>query len=78
MSKDLKKGDVVWMDGYTSIAQQNSQEEYEIEEVDYRYDEITGKQYPIYLVEGSWYDGRDGGCYSNENSMYYIEINKDE
>ena len=43
-------GDLVWLDGYTSFAQQNSQEEFEIEKKEYRFDEVTGEKYPIYFV----------------------------
>ncbi len=78
MKKELKVGDLVWMDGYTSMAQQSAQEEFEIEKVDYRYDDMTGERFPVYFVEGEWYDGRDGSCYSNKNSMYYIEIEDHE
>lgn len=45
-------GDLVWLDGYTSFAQQNSQEEFEIEKKEYRFDEVTGEKYPIYFVNG--------------------------
>ena len=71
---DKKVGDLVWLDGYTGMAQQNSQEEYEIEKVDYKFDADTGEKFPIYFVRGNWYDGRDGGAYNNDNSMYYIEL----
>jgi hypothetical protein len=57
-NNELKKGDVVWLDGYTSMAQQNSQEEFEIEEVKYQFDEASGEKFPIYLVSENWYDGR--------------------
>ena len=69
-----KVGDLVWLDGYNSFAQQNSQEEFEIEAVESRFDEISGEKFPIYKVNDAWYDGRDGSCYSNKNSMYYIEL----
>lgn len=68
-----KVGDKVYVDGYTSMAQQNSGEE-TIEKIEPRFDEITGEKYEIYKVGGAWYDSRDGYCYSNKNSMYYIEI----
>jgi len=71
--KQHKVGDLVWLDGYTSFAQQNSQEEHEIEQIDYKFDKDTGKKFPIYFVDGKWYDGRDGGAYDNDKSMYYIE-----
>ena len=75
MEKELKKGDQIWLDGYTSMAQQNSRKCL-VESVEYRFDKLTGDKFPIYLVDGDWYDGRDGGCYDNEKSMYYIELTK--
>lgn len=66
-------GDKVYVDGYTSMAQQNSGEE-KIKKIDFRYDEKTGEKFDIYKVGSDWYDSRDGSCYSNKNSMYYIEI----
>lgn len=71
---EKKVGDIVWLDGYTSFAQQNSQEELPIEAVEHRFDEMTGERYPIYKVGGNWFDGRNGSCYLNKNSMYYIEL----
>jgi hypothetical protein len=68
-----KVGDKVYIDGYTSMAQQNSGEE-TIKDIDIRYDEVTGEKFNIYKVGGDWYDSRDGSCYSNKNSMYYIEL----
>lgn len=67
-------GDLVWLDGYTSFAQQNAQEEYPIEKIEYKFDEDTGEKFPIYFVFERWFDGRDGGEYNNEESMYYIEL----
>jgi hypothetical protein len=72
MKQDLKVGDNVYIDGYTSMAQQNSGVE-KIEGVDHKFDVNTGEQFTIYLVNGSWFDSRDGGCFSNPNSMYYLE-----
>jgi hypothetical protein len=71
---EKKVGDLVWLDGYTGLAQQNAQEEYEIEKIDYKFDKDTGEKFPIYLVRDTWYDGRDGGEYDNDLSMYYIEL----
>lgn len=73
MNKELKVGDEVWIDGYTSFAQQNTQEEAEIEKIEYRFDEVTGERFPIYFVRDNWYDSRDGSMYKNDNGMYYIE-----
>jgi hypothetical protein len=71
-----KVGDVVNMDSYTTIGQTALAYSNEtlIEKVDFRFDEKTGEKYPIYEVSGDWYDGRDGTCYSNKDSMYYIEF----
>ena len=71
---ELKVGDEVYMDGYTSIAQQNAGKE-EIKAIDYRFDEITGEKFPIFKINNDWFDGRDGSCYSNKNLMYYIDFN---
>lgn len=68
-----KVGDKVYIDGYTSMAQQNSGED-TIKKIESRFDEKTGEKFDIYKVGGDWYDSRNGGCYSNKNSMYYIEI----
>ncbi len=67
-------GDKVYLDGYTSIAQQNA-EIVTINKVDWKFDKNTGEKFPIYHVgDGEWYDGRDGGCYSNKKSMYYLDL----
>lgn len=71
---DLEVGDLVWLDGYTSMSQSNSQEKCEIKEIEYRYDELTGLKYTIFYVNGKWWDSRDGGCYDNPESMYFIEL----
>lgn len=65
-------GDEVYLDGYTSFAQQNGGV-MKIDNIDSRFDEITGEKFLIYLVGGIWYDSRDGSCYKDEKSMYYIE-----
>jgi hypothetical protein len=67
-------GDRVYLDGCTSMAQQNA-EIVTIGKVDWRFDEVTGEKFPIYHIgDGEWYDGRDGGCYSKKESMYYLEL----
>lgn len=66
-------GDLVWIDGHTSFAQQNSQE-FEIKQKEYRFDEISGEKFPIYFVNDRWFDGRDGGGYNDKKCMYYIEL----
>ena len=71
MEKNI--GDLVWLDGYTSLAQQNSQE-FEIKQKEYRFDEISGEKFPIYFVNDRWFDGRDGGGYNDEKCMYYIVL----
>jgi hypothetical protein len=75
MRQDLNVGDSVYVDGYTSMAQQNAGLE-KIEGVDYKFDVNTGERFTIYLVNGCWFDSRDGGCFSNPNSMYYLEDNE--
>jgi hypothetical protein len=71
---EKKVGDLVWLDGYTGLAQQNAQEECEIKKIEYKFDKDTGEKFPIYLVRDTWYDVRDGGEYDNDLSMYYIEL----
>jgi hypothetical protein len=67
-------GDTVHLDGYTPIAQQNSQL-VKITKVDWRFDEKTGEKFPVYHIgDGEWYDGRNGGCYSSKKSMYYLDL----
>lgn len=71
--KDKNVGDTVYLDGYTSMAQQNAGER-KITSVDHRYDSISGERFKIIQISnGEWFDTRDGGCYSNKNSMYYLE-----
>ena len=72
-NKILKVGDKVWFDGYTSMAQQNAGEEV-IAEIKIKYDEDSGRPFNIYKVGNAWYDGRDGSCFSNKQSMYYIDL----
>jgi hypothetical protein len=70
---EKKIGDLVWLDGYTSSAQQNSRQ-YKIEKIDYKFDKDTGDRFAIYFVADRWFDSRDGGEYDNDKSMYYIEM----
>lgn len=72
MEKNI--GDLVWIDGYTSFAQQKSQEKFGIEKKEYRFDDLSGEKYPIYFVDGRWFDGRNGDAYKDDNCMYYIEF----
>jgi hypothetical protein len=66
-------GDVVYKDGYTSMAQNNFGK-VTITNIDYRFDEVTGDKFKIIQIDnGEWYDSRSGDCYSNKKSMYYIE-----
>lgn len=67
-------GESVWLDGYTSFAQQSSQGRFEIEQKEYRFDAVSGEKFPIYFVSGRWFDGRDGGAYNDEECMFYIEF----
>jgi hypothetical protein len=71
---DKKVGDEVWIDGYTSMAQQSAPDKSVIEKIRYKYDVDTGVPYPIYLVAGHWYDSRTGGDCDNKQSMYYMEL----
>lgn len=71
--KLLAIGDKVYIDGYTSMAQQNFSEA-EIEDIDWKFDPDTGEKFPIYKVGDAWYYACDGTCYSNKESMYYIDI----
>jgi len=67
-------GDTVYLDGCTPMAQQNA-EFVKITKVDWRFDEKTGEKFPVYHIgDGEWYDGRDGGCYSKKESMYYLDL----
>lgn len=71
--KDKNIGDIVYLDGYTSLAQQNSCE-VDITAIDYKFDPDTGEKFKIVKIhDGGWYDTRDGSNYSNKNSMYFIE-----
>ena len=76
--KNIKSvGDEVYLDSYTSMGQSSlAQGVYPntIEKVEFRYDEYTGEKFPVYLVLDAWYDGRNGNCYSNKNSIYYLEL----
>ena len=73
MNSELKIGDKVYRDEYTSIAQGNAGEA-EITNRRTVYDEDSGNPYILYEIEGDeWYDSRNGGCWSNKESMYYIE-----
>lgn len=74
--KEFKVGDLVYMDGYTSMAQ--SALAYDkgskVKEVRYKFDEDTGEKYQQIKVNRSWYDARNGACVSNKNSMYFIIV----
>jgi hypothetical protein len=69
-----KIGDEVWIDGFTSMAQQSAQEWCKIKNIRHKFDSDTGKPYPIYLVNDNWYDSRNGQNVDNPKSMYYIVI----
>lgn len=75
ISKPLREvGDIVYLDGCTPTTQQNA-EFVKIIKVDWEFDEKTCVKFPIYYIgDGEWYDGRDGGCYSKKESMYYLEL----
>jgi hypothetical protein len=65
---------MVYLNGCTPVAQQNA-DLVTIVKVDGRFDEKTGEKFPVYHIgDGEWYDGRDGGCFSKKESMYYLEL----
>lgn len=67
-------GDTVYFTGCTPLTRQDSQF-LAIEKVDWVLDEKTNGKFPIYHIgDGEWYDGRDGGCYSKKESMYYLDL----
>lgn len=69
----MKVGDKVYIDGYTSMAQQNARES-TIEDIKVQYDKDSGESFNVCLVEGYWFDMRDGTNYSSPDSMYYIDL----
>ena len=78
MKKEIKIGDKVWVDGFTSMAQGNFHES-KVDKIEFRYDEMTGEKYTICEVSGAWYDARTGLAYSKKKeneSVYYIEFDK--
>lgn len=77
MNKEIKVGDEAWIDGYTSIAQNNFGKVV-IEEVKDQFDKDTGEKFQVVRIDSAWFDTRDGSCYSNPSSMYYIEFMGDE
>lgn len=70
----MNVGDQVYVDGYTSMAQQNADWE-TIEKIKTKYND-TGVEFQIYKVGDEWYDSRDGSCFSNPKSMYYLDLNQ--
>lgn len=75
INRPLRKvGDMVYLNGCTPVAQQNA-DLVTIVKVDWRFDEKSGEKFPVYHIgDGEWYDGRDGGCFSKKESMYYLEL----
>lgn len=65
-------GETVYLDGF-GMAQQSSGP-VTITNIEYKYDEDTGKRYQIFEVDDSgWYDARDGSPYGRD-SMHYIDL----
>jgi hypothetical protein len=75
ISKPLRYvGDTVYFTGCTPLTRQDSQF-LKIKKVDWVLDEKTNDKFPIYHIgDGEWYDGRNGGCYSKKESLYYLEL----
>ena len=45
-----------------------------IEEIDVRYDNMTGEPFRVYKINDRWWDER-GGCYSQPEFMYDVIYN---
>jgi hypothetical protein len=75
--QEIKVGDKVYVDGHTSMAQQNAHEAV-VEEIKPQFNKDTGNKFFICRVGDDWYKIDDGSCYSNEKSMYYIEFTTEE
>jgi hypothetical protein len=75
--KEIKVGTKVYVDGYTSMAQQNAHEA-KVEELKPQFDKDTGERFEICRVGDVWYKVSDGSCYSNSDSMYFIEFIHEE
>ncbi len=76
MKKRLYKvGETVIVEGWRSF---QTGGESEIREVEWRYDDKTGDKFPTYKVDDEWYDGRNGGCYSNPDYMWDIILEDSE
>jgi hypothetical protein len=71
---EINIGDKVYIDGYTSMAQQNSGVRNVID-TKYKYDEDTGERYKVIVINNGEFDSRTGASL-NGNSMYYIETYK--
>ena len=74
MSKIIgaKVGDTVYVDGYTSMAQQNSGREV-IDKITTKYDEETGEPYDvIWINKNHQFDSRSGIAITPP-TMYYID-----
>ena len=68
---EVNIGDKVYIDGYTSMAQQNFGVR-DVIDIKYKYDEGTGERYKVIVINAGEFDSRTGESL-NKNSMYYIE-----
>jgi len=68
---EVNIGDKVYIDGYTSMAQQNFGVR-DVIDIKYKYDEDTGERYKVIVINAGEFDSRTGESL-NKNSMYYIE-----
>ena len=69
-----KKGHKVYVDGITSLASGGGPTY--IDDIDVRYDPITGIPFHIYLIDEKWWTELDGygSCYDNPKYMYEVSF----
>lgn len=70
--EDSKVGNLVYLECYTSLGASSTGKKI-VEEIGYRYDVNTGDKFTVLRVNDDWYDSRDGTCFSNLKSMFYLE-----
>ena len=70
--EDSKVGNLVYKECYTSMGASSTGKTI-VEEIDNKWDVNTGEKFVILKVDDEWYDTRNGSCFSNPNSMFYIE-----
>ena len=73
MSKEIRIGDKVFMDGYTTMAQSACayDEGCFVSKDKIQYNKDNGKPYRLVWAYDEWWNAKDGSSI-NENSMYYI------